>query len=276
MKKIIPYLGIALGSFIFGFGLNYFIVANGLGEGGFTGISLVIHYLTGYSIGLIMLILNLPLLFIGWKRWGKTFVFKTLLGVLAVSLAVDLTQGMSMKNNDLLLGALYGGVFSGVGIGLVLRSGATTGGVDIIARLIHEKTGISMGNVFFSFDFFVLTTIAFLFGSDKALYTLVTVYVFSKIVDRIVEGPDDTRAVIIITEISQVITSSIIKEIDRGATILKGYGAYTGQNKDILYVVMSKHELLRLKKQIRNIDPLAFIIVSNVHEVLGEGFLPKK
>jgi uncharacterized membrane-anchored protein YitT (DUF2179 family) len=261
-----------LGAFIFAFGLNYFIIANGLGEGGFTGLSLVIHYLTGWPVGLIIFILNIPLLFIGLKMWGKEFVIKTLLGVLAVSIAVELTKGISIKTHDLLLGALYGGVFSGVGIGIVLRSGATTGGVDIIARYIHEQKGISMGKVYFAFDFAVLSLVALLFGPDKALYTLVALFIFSKVVDRIIEGFDEARGVTIISGLSQVIAEAIIKEIERGATILKGYGAYTGQEKDILYVVLNKQELLRLKKLIRDIDPSAFIIVSEVYEVLGEGF----
>ncbi|HHY06238.1 MAG TPA: YitT family protein [Clostridia bacterium] len=276
MKKLLPYLGITLGSFIFAFGLNYFIIANGLAEGGFTGIALIIHYLTGWSVGAILITLNIPLFFIGWQLWGKDFVLKTLLGVFAVSFAVDLTTGLSFKTQDLLLGALYGGVLSGVGIGIILRSGATTGGVDIIARLIHERTGINMGKVYFSFDFAIIFIVAFFFGLEKALYTLVALYIFSRIIDRLLEGGNEARAVTIISSVNQVIVQAIINELERGATILKGSGAYTGKEKNILYVVISKQQLLHLKKIIRQIDPRAFIIVSNVYEVLGEGFRPQK
>ncbi|MFZ5753349.1 MAG: YitT family protein, partial [Bacillota bacterium] len=186
VRTISTYLGIAAGSFIFAFGLNYFIIANGLAEGGFTGIALIIHYLAGWPVGTVLFLLNLPLFFIGWKMWGKTFVLKTILGVAAVSVALDLTQGFGLKTHDLLLAALYGGVLSGVGLGLVLRFGATTGGVDIIARWINEKSGISMGKIYFLFDLFVLSMVAFLFGLEKALYTLVAVGVFSQVIDRII------------------------------------------------------------------------------------------
>lgn len=272
MNIFLPYLGIALGSFIFAFSLNYFIIANGLAEGGFTGLALIIHYLTGWSVGKVLITLNLPLFFIGGKMWGKSFVLKTLLGVSAVSLAVDLTTGFNFKTHDLLLAALYGGVLSGVGIGLVLRSGATTGGIDIIARLVYEKTGISMGKIYFSFDLTIISIVAFFFGLEKALYTLVALYIFSQVIDRLVEGGNEARAVTIISGVNQVIANAIINELERGATILKGSGAYTGKEKNVLYVVISKHELLHLKKIIREIDPRAFIIVSSAYEVLGEGF----
>lgn len=272
MQALASYLGIVLGSTIFAVGLNYFIIANGLAEGGFTGLALIAYYLTDWPPGVMIFLLNLPLLLIGWKKWGGTFIFKTLLGVLAVSLAVDLTAGLAMKTHDLLLAALYGGVLSGVGIGLVLRSGATTGGVDIIARLINEQIGISLGKIYFLFDFGVLLIVALLFGLDKALYSLVTFFVFSAVVDRIIEGIDEAKAVMIISQATAAITQAVIKDLDRGATILRGYGAYTGRERDVLFVVVSRFQLLNLKKIVREQDPRAFIIVNNVHEVLGEGF----
>lgn len=272
LKNLTSYLGIAVGSFIFAFGLNYFIMANGLAEGGFTGIALIVHYLTGLPAGAIIFVLNIPLFFVGWYKWGKTFVFKTILGVAMVSLATDLTQGLALQTHDLLLAALYGGVLSGVGIGLVLRSGATTGGVDILARLIHEEKGISMGKVYFLFDLVVLAVVAVLFGLEKALYTLVTVFIFSQVVDRIIEGVDEAKAVIIISQATETITPAIMKELDRGTTIIRGMGGYTREEKNVLYVVVSRYQLLPLKKIVKEIDPRAFVIVSDVHEVLGEGF----
>lgn len=272
LKILTSYLGIALGSFIFAFGLNYFIIANGLAEGGFTGIALIVHYLTGLPAGAVIFVLNLPLFFVGWYKWGKTFVFKTLLGVAMVSIAIDLTQGLALRTHDLLLAALYGGVLSGVGIGLVLRSGATTGGVDILARLVYEKKGISMGKLFFLFDLVVLTVIAVLFGLEKALYSLVTVFIFSQVVDRIIEGVDEAKAIIIISQATEPITQAILLELDRGATIIKGVGGYTKEEKNVLYVVVGRHQLLSLKKIVKTIDPHAFVIVNDVREVLGEGF----
>lgn len=272
MKKALPYIGVILGSFIFALGLNYFIIANGLAEGGFTGLALIIHYLTGWPAGMTLIALNIPLLLFGWKRWGLPFIFKTLLSVVVVSLVVDLTRELRFVTHDLLLAALYGGVFSGVGIGIVLRSGATTGGLDIFARFFHERYGVSMGKYFFSFDAAILVLFAILFGPEKALYTLVTVYIFSQVVDRIIEGLNEAKAVIIISRSTAALTQTIINHLDRGATVLKGYGAYTGRERDVLYVVVGKQELLRLKKIVQDVDPHAFVIVSEVYEVLGEGF----
>ena len=272
VRTIFAYLGIAAGSFIFAFGLNYFIIANGLAEGGFTGIALIIHYLAGWPVGTVLFFLNLPLFFVGWKMWGKTFVLKTLLGVAGVSIAVDLTQGFGLQTHDLLLAALYGGALSGIGLGLVLRFGATTGGVDIIARWINERSGISMGKIYFLFDLCVLSLVAFFFGLEKALYTLVAVGVFSQVVDRIIEGFDEAKAVIIISQAVPQIAQAIIMELDRGATILKGKGVYTGQDKDVLYVVVSRYQVLSLKNIVQEADPQAFVIVNDVREVLGEGF----
>ncbi len=272
MKIFLSYLGIATGSFIFGFGLNYFIIANGLAEGGITGLALIIHYFTAWPVGSVNLILNIPLLLVCWKRWGRLFVTKTLLGVAGVSLAVDLTRSVGLQTHDLLLGALYGGVFSGIGIGIVIRSGATTGGADIIARFIHEQMGISMGKVYLAIDFFVLSLVAFFFGLEKSLYTLVAVYVFSEVVDKVVQGFNTAKAVMIISSAVPLITHTLIRELDRSATVLKGYGAYTGREKDVLYVVVGMHQLLQLKKIVRNYDPQAFVIVNDAYEVLGEGF----
>ncbi|MGI6607168.1 MAG: YitT family protein [Peptococcia bacterium] len=276
MKKLFPYFGIAFGALLFAISLNFFIVANGLAEGGFTGLALIIHYLTDWPIGSILLVLNIPLFIIGWLNWGKSFFIKTLLGVVSVSVAVDLTAGFAFQTDDLLLCALYGGVLSGAGLGIVLRSGATTGGVDILARLIYEKKGISIGKVFFLFDLAVVSMVATILGPEKALYTLVALFISSRVIDRLIEGVDEARAVTIISGLNQAIATAIINKLERGATIMKGYGAYTGKEKNILYVVINKQELLPLKKIIREIDPRAFIIISNVYEVLGEGFHPYK
>ena len=269
---VLSYLGVTIGSIIFAFGLNYFIIANGLAEGGITGLTIIIHYLTGWPVGLMLFINNVPLLFLGWKKWGSSFFFKTLWSVIVVSLAIDLTKHYHLQTEDLLLAALYGGTFSGIGIGIVLRNGASTGGLDVIARFIYDKQGISVGKTYLSFDLAGLILVAVLFGLEKSLYTLVALYVFSYVVDRVIEGLNQAKAVIIISKTTAAITQLIINELGRGATVLKGYGAYTGREKSVLYVVVGKQQLLRLKKIVEGVDPDAFVIVNNVYEVLGEGF----
>jgi len=272
LKTVFSYAGITIGSTIFAFGLNYFIIANGLAEGGITGLAIIVHYVTGWSVGLMLFLMNVPLLLLGWKKWGNSFFIKTLWSVIVVSIVVDLTKQYSLQTQDLLLAALYGGTFSGVGIGIVLRNGATTGGLDVIARFLYDKSGISVGKTYLTFDMAGLILVAILFGLEKALYTLVALYIFSQVVDRVIEGLNQSKAVFIISKATAAITQTIINELERGATVLKGYGAYTGREKNVLYVVVGKQQLLRLKKIVQSLDPEAFVIVNNVYEVLGEGF----
>lgn len=274
MRSFFSFLGIVFGSFLFAFALNYFIIANGLAEGGFTGIALIVHYLTDWPAGIILAVLNIPLLILGGYKWGISFIFKTIFSVIMVSFSVDVLQNFSsgLVTDDLLLAALYGGAVSGVGIGIVLRSGATTGGMDIIARFLHEKYNVNMGVIYFSFDLAVITIVAIFFGLEKALYTLVALFIFSQVVDRIIEGLNEARAVIIVSQASVAITQAIITEMDRGATLLKGQGAYTGREKEVVYVVVGKGQILQLKKLVQRLDPYAFVTVNHVYEVLGEGF----
>lgn len=272
MKRVLSISGISIGAIIFAFGLKNFIIASNLAEGGFTGVALTIHYFTGWPTGIILFMLNIPLIIISWKKLGKDFFFNTLLGVFIVSFAIDIIPDINITTKDLLFSALYGGVFSGIGLGIIFRSGGSTGGVDIIARLIHDYNGISMGKVFLVFDLIVLSMVAVFFGLEISLYSLVTVYLFSHIVDRIVEGFNHAKAVTIITPSASELAHVINKDMDRGATIMQGIGSYTREQKDILYVIVSKHQLLRLKNLVRQFDPKAFIIVNDVYEVLGEGF----
>ncbi|MHB8158055.1 MAG: YitT family protein [Desulfocucumaceae bacterium] len=274
MRSFFSYIGIICGSLLFAFGLNYFIIANGLAEGGLTGVALITHYLTGWPAGIILGILNIPVMLLGWYKWGFHFVFKTIICVILISASLDLLQGaqLGLAASDLLLAALYGGVITGIGTGIVLRSGATTGGMDVVARFLYEKYGFKMGTVYFSFDIGVLTIVALIFGLEKALYTLVALFVYSQVVDRIIEGFNEARAVIIVSQESIAINQAILKEIQRGATLIKGSGAYTGQEKDVIYVVIGKGQLLQLKRLVRELDPQAFVTVNHVYEVMGEGF----
>jgi len=274
-QKLIDVCFIILGSIIFAFGVNYFIIANNLAEGGFTGIALIFHYVFGWPVGIFFLASNLPLFLISWRLWSWEALLKTILGVVASSVALSLTANFQLPVEDLLLAALYGGVFTGVGIGLVLRYGGTTGGADIIGRVLNYYFGISLGRFYLIFDFLVLLTVAFIFGLEITLYSLVTIYVFSNMVDFILEGIDSARSVMIVSPHSSQIAKAIDKELERGTTFLEGRGGFTGEKKDILFCVVSKWQVFKVKKIVKNIDPRAFVIVSDVFETLGEGFKEK-
>ncbi|MFC7442105.1 YitT family protein [Laceyella putida] len=267
---------IFLGAFIFSVGINFFAIPSHLAEGGFTGISLLLHYAFGWSPGLIILLLNIPLLFLGYRVFGRrTFVY-TLIGIGASSLMLELTTPIATAwgspPKDILLCALYTGVLVGVGLGLIFRIGGTTGGVDIIARIVQKYLGWSIGRTMFLFDFAVIASSVFLIGLNMAMYTLVAVFISARVVDFVVEGLNASKAATIITNHPQELARTITQKMNRGVTILKGKGGYTGHEKEILYVVVGPNELPKLKDTVNHYDPFAFVVVHDAKDVLGEGF----
>lgn len=278
MKKLLRLhtqniIFILLGSFIFSIGINCFAVTNRLAEGGFTGVALMVYYLFGISTGTVLLILNIPLFIIGYKVFGKRTFIYTLIGTASVSFFLELTKGLKgFQSDDLLFVALYTGVFVGVGLGMILRVGATTGGVDIIARLANKYWGWSIGRTFLIADFTVIAISGTLFGLETAMYTLVAVFVGARVIDYVVEGLSQSKAATIISEAPLVVAEEITKKMKRGVTILKGRGGYTGTEKQVVYVVFAPNELPKLKHIVSQVDPYAFVVVHDVRDVQGEGF----
>lgn len=265
---------IIVGTAIFAFGLNYFTMANELMEGGFTGISILLNYIFNFSPAVVNLILNIPLFIIGWKVFGPKSMFYTIFGTVSLSFFLWLTSSFADQpmKEDLFLVSLYAGVFVGIGLGIVFRFGGTTGGVDIIARLVNKYYGWSMGRTMFVFDFFVIGISFFFIGQEKAMYTLVAVFVGARIIDFVQEGAYAAKAATIISDSASNIADAIMNEMERGATLLKGRGGYTGSDKEVLYCVVARSETMRLRAIVRRIDPKAFVVVNDVHDVLGEGF----
>ncbi|MEQ6377711.1 YitT family protein [Bacillaceae bacterium S4-13-56] len=269
-------LVILLGSAIFSFGLVHFNMENELGEGGFSGITLLLYFLLGWDPGITNILLNIPVFFIGWKMLGRTTFIYTVIGTFAVSIFLWVFQNDSLHitlTDDLTLAALFAGVFVGIGLGLIFRVGGTTGGVDIIARLVHKYVGWSMGRTMFLFDAIVIVASIILYLSYvQGMYTLVAVFIGARVIDFIQEGAYSARGAMIISEKSDLISRKIMKEMDRGVTVLAGRGSYTGTQRDVLYCVVGRNEIVRLKGIINSIDPHAFVAVTSVHDVLGEGF----
>lgn len=267
---------ISIGSAIFAFGIVHFNMQNNLGEGGFTGITLILYFLWAIDPALTNILLNIPVFFIAWKILGKKSFIYTIYGTIAVSLFLYVFQLNELKlnlENDMFLVALFAGVFIGVGLGIIFRYGGTTGGVDIIARIIQKYFGISMGKTMFIFDLCVITLSIFLvLDLVQGMYTLVAVYIASRIVDFIQEGAFSARGAMIISENSKELESIITKELDRGLTIFEATGSFTKVEKDVLFCVVSKNEINRLKQLIKSVDPHAFVTLTSVNEVLGEGF----
>jgi uncharacterized membrane-anchored protein YitT (DUF2179 family) len=267
---------IILGAAIMSFGLVNFNMENKLAEGGFTGITLLFYFLFKWDPSYTNLLLNIPLFFIGWKLLGRNTFFYTIIGTVSVSIFLWIFQrnaiNMPLKN-DLTLAALFAGVFTGIGLGIIFRYGGTTGGVDIIARLVHKFTGGTMGKTMFIFDACVITLSLITYLNYKqAMYTLVAVFVGARVIDFMQEGAYSARGAMIISDKREEIAKSIMEELDRGVTILKGYGFYTRSDREVIYCVVAKNEIFRLKSLITSIDPHAFVSISVVHDVHGEGF----
>ena len=272
MKKFLPYLIIILGSAIYAIGLNAFIVGNGLAEGGFVGLSLVLYYKLHILIGVSFFVLNIPVLIFGWRFFGKFFILKTILGVVGVSLFSILTAHFTQNVHDKLLAGLYGGVICGTGLGLIFRSGGTTGGVDIVARIIHHYFGFAIGKIMFASDVIVIALVTLVLGKEVAMYSLVALFVSSRLIDFVIDGFTSSRATMIISEHAEAISQRIHEELGRGTTYLHGSGGFTNSEKKVIYCVVNRNEIARLQSLVHEIDPIAFLVSQDVHDVLGEGF----
>ncbi|SEP67430.1 YitT family protein [Piscibacillus halophilus] len=267
---------ILLGSAIFSFGIVNFNMENNLAEGGFTGITLLLYFMFSLDPGLMNLVLNIPVFFIGWRLLGATTFIYTVLGTVAVSIFLWIFQIFPLEfslRNDMTLAALFAGTFIGVGLGIIFRYGGTTGGVDIIARLVHKYVGWSMGRTMFLFDAIVIiSSIVLYLKPIQGMYTLVAVFIAARVIDFIQEGAYTARGAMIISNQSQAIAKHILKHMDRGVTVLNGSGSFTGEERNVLYCVVGRNEIVKLKEIINEIDPHAFVAVTSVHDVLGEGF----
>ncbi|KAA0550240.1 YitT family protein [Bacillus sp. BGMRC 2118] len=274
--RIINIFFILLGAAIFSFGLVNFNMQFHLAEGGFTGITLLLFFLFKLDPALTNLLLNIPLFFIGWKILGRVSFIYTMIGTFSVSGFLWIFQRFPIEldlQNDLLLVALFAGLCIGVGLGIIFRYGGTTGGVDIIARLTHKYLGWSMGKTMFLFDVFVITlSVVTYLSLQKGMYTLVAVFVGAKLIDFMQEGAYSGKGAMIISEKNGEIADKILIEMERGVTILKGMGSYSKLDKEVLYCVVGRNEIVKLKNIVTVVDPHAFVSVLDVHDVMGEGF----
>lgn len=269
-----------LGTAIYGFGIVYFIVPNRLMEGGVTGIGILLLYATGLPASLTTLILNLPLFWVGWRKLGFRAMIYTFGGTLSLSGFLWLWQLLVDRGwltpftaeHDFILVVLYAGITLGAGLGLVFYSGGTTGGVDIIARIANRKGGISMGQLILLMDVVVLGTSLIYIPKEKVLYTLVSVFIAARVIDFVQEGAYSAKAFTILCREPEALARQITTELERGVTLMNAVGAYSGEPRMAVYCVVSRFEVRKLKSLVRQHDRQAFIVIGDVHDVLGEGF----
>jgi uncharacterized membrane-anchored protein YitT (DUF2179 family) len=277
LRNMIP---VSLGTALYAFGLQYFVISNKLMEGGVTGIALLFNYGANIAPSLTTLLLNIPLFVIGWKALGRQSMFYTLWGTLSLSFFLWVMEWLIhlgwiipfTTDYDYLLAALYAGVTLGTGLGIVFRYGATTGGSDIIATLGNRWRGWSVGQVILIFDAAVLLTSLFYISQEKVLYSMISIFISTRMIDYITQGAYAAKAFTVITEQAKVITEAITEELQRGVTLFPARGAFSQDTKEVVYCIVSRSEVHGLTLIIRRIDPHAFIIISDVNDVLGEGF----
>ena len=272
------YALVLAGALVEAIALRLFLVPANLASGGISGISQLINHYTGWPIGLMVFTGNLPLFLLGWRYLGgRSFLMRTAVAVTAYSLFTDLLLAVPFfpKNgltDDLVLNSLYGAVAMGIGYGLVYRAQGTSGGSDILARILNRWRGIPMTQSYLMTDTLVVLAAGFVFGWQRALYALIVLYVSGLVVDSTLEGAGTVRTAMIITDQAEVVAGRILSEMERGVTILNGTGAYTDEARSVLYCVVNRPEVQQLKTIVHGTDPKAFMVIGQAHEALGEGF----
>lgn len=274
------YLMIIVGAASFGVAIQNIYDPTGLVTGGFTGLAIIVKAITsqfmkgGIPLWLTNTILNIPVFILGYILMGRKFLGRSLFGTLMLSFWLYILPPLDLAQGDYMLAALFGGLFSGAGVGLVLRANGTTGGTDMVAALIHRKLRhYTVAQIMMVLDGCVVFAGLFLFGIRSTLYAIVAIFVATKVSDSVLEGFNYSKAAYIITDQYEEIAKRIMEELDRGLTGLSAKGMYTNEDKCVLYCVVSMKEIVVLKELVSEVDRNAFVIVSDVREVLGEGFL---
>jgi len=278
-ENILNYIYIIIGATILAAGVNMFFAKLKLVTGGLSGLAIVIEYITKKNYGIEIplwftnIAVNIPLLAIAIKLKGREFVGKSLFAAAYLSFALFYTNFIPTPKVDLLLASIFGGVFVGTGLGLVLRASASTGGTDLAANIIKVYLkSVPIAKIILVIDSSIVLLGAFVFGAQKAMYALISIYIVAKVIDSILEGINFSKAVFIISDYSNEIAEILMKDLNRGVTGIHATGMYTKGEKQVLFVVVGKDEIVPLQKMVKQIDIKAFITVADVREVLGEGF----
>lgn len=272
--QLLRHLGVVLGCLIAASSINLFVVPSHLLTGGVTGIAMIVYYLADLPIGLQTLIYNLPLLIMSYKLLGKNYTLDVIIGTVVFSICLDATRFLNAyaPANDLMLASIYGGIFNGIGYGIVFRMNGSTGGFDILGAIVKKYYSMNMGTVIFGFNCVIVSIAGFLFGIEPAMFTLICMYTNSIVTDKVIAGLNRRKAVLIVSEQSKEIADGIMNELKRGVTFLHGQGAFSGNERNVVMVVVSLTQIAKLKIVVNAIDRNAFMIIMSASEVMGRGF----
>jgi len=278
-SKVIDVILMIIGTMFIAVSITVFFSPNQVVVGGFSGIAIVVNNLTksyidgGIPLSVTNLVLNAPLFVVAYFVLGKSYLGKTVFATVFLSVALEMTAFLPIFRGDLALIAIYGGIVDGIGVGFVLRAMASTGGVDLLAIIIHRKVRhISISSIMFAINACVISFGLFVFGAEKAMYAIISIFISSKCITAVLEGLSFSKAAFIISEESEKIAHEIMKQHNRGVTALSGRGMYTGKSKEVLLCVFTQKDIIGIKEIVRNADPNAFIILTDIKEVMGEGF----
>ena len=275
LNNFLSFLLITVGATLAAIALEIFLVPNNIIDGGIIGISIMVSYITKIKLSVLTFVLNIPFLILGYKQLGKSFLIKAAYAMIVLSLLLEELKLVPELTNDVLLATVFGGLLLGIGVGFVIKFGACLDGTEVVAILINKKTSFSVGQVVMFLNFFIYSTAGFLFGWDRALYSILTYFITFKIIDMVSEGFEQAKAAMIITNHGEEIANSIYKHLGRTVTMLEGEGLISGK-KVVLYAVVTRIEIPELKRIVAADDYSAFVTITDVNEIVGKHIKKKK
>lgn len=268
-NSVKKFVFLTVGVILVSMALELFLIPNKIIDGGIVGISIISSFLLKQPLGIFIFLLNIPFLAFGYKKLGKNFALTSFYCITLLSILVNFVHGKPTATDDLLLACIFGGIILGVGLGLILRNNGSLDGTEIVAVILSKQKGFSVGEIIMFINLFILGSAGFVFGWDRAMYSLLSYFIIFKTVDIVIEGLDESKSVLIISEKYKEISSCIMTHFEKGVTFIDGQGAYTSEYKKMIYCVITRLELASLKNYILEIDQNAFISIQNVHEVHG-------
>lgn len=268
-REVSRYIFLFIGSIIAAVGLEIFLVPNNIIDGGVIGISIIASYLTGVPLSVYIIVLNLPFLIFGYKQIGKTFVFSSLFAIISLSFWVSVFHPIPGPTNDILLAAVFGGIILGIGVGLIIRNSGSLDGTEMVAIVFNKRTAFSVGEIVMFFNLFILSSAGLVFGWDRAMYSLLAYFIAFKVIDVTIEGLNEEKAAIIVSDNSYEIAEAILARLGRGVTFLEGKGGFSKEPKTIIYSVITRLEIAKLKAIVYEIDENAFLTINDVFDVMG-------
>ena len=262
-------LGLTIGAIIYSAGLNLFLIPNHIIDGGITGISLLVQALTGVPFSLLIVVLNLPFFYLGYRRLGAGLAVSSTYAIAVLSLFSSIFEEMKPATTDPFLSTIFGGIIIGIGVGIVIKSGGSTDGTEIVAIWMDSKSSFSVGEIIMFFNFFILGAAGFVFSWNSAMYSLIAYFICSRMIDAVSTGLDSSKGIFIVTTEYDKVSDAIVHDMHRAVTRLHGQGGFLKDDKDVLYCVVTRLEVTKLKQVVHGIDPSAFLSVFDVQEVQG-------